>query len=249
MSIIALLTTILTITINALANILPINGYNTGELSDMYPNLFVPAGITFSIWALIFIMLIVFSLVYIYLQFRLKKKHHKLLSLFILTNVLNISWILAWHYLMVLLSVVIMVFLLITLIFLYYETNKYNYNLGYRIFVKGTVSIYLGWISIATIANITAYLVSINWSGWGIPELIWTIIMLLVGLVLTLAFTYYQRNLLYNLVIIWAYAGIIIKRVETDFSSTYPIVVTASISILVILFYTYKRFSKKVNLY
>ncbi len=249
MSIIALLTTILTITINALANILPINGYNTGELSDMYPNLFVPAGITFSIWALIFIMLIVFSLVYIYLQFRLKKKHHKLLSLFILTNVLNISWILAWHYLMVLLSVVIMIFLLITLIFLYYETNKYNYNLGYRIFVKGTVSIYLGWISIATIANITAYLVSINWSGWGIPELIWTIIMLLVGLVLTLAFTYYQRNLLYNLVIIWAYAGIIIKRVETDFSSTYPIVVTASISILVILFYTYKRFSKKVNLY
>ncbi len=249
MSIIALLTTILTITINALANILPINGYNTGELSDMYPNLFVPAGITFSIWALIFIMLIVFSLVYIYLQFRLKKKHHKLLSLFILTNVLNISWILAWHYLMVLLSVVIMIFLLITLIFLYYETNKYNYNLGYRIFVKGTVSIYLGWISIATIANITAYLVSINWSGWGIPELIWIIIMLLVGLVLTLAFTYYQRNLLYNLVIIWAYAGIIIKRVETDFSSTYPIVVTASISILVILFYTYKRFSKKVNLY
>lgn len=249
MSIIAFLTTILTIVVNALANILPINGYNTGELSDMYPNLFVPAGITFSIWAVIFIMLILFSLVYIYLQFRLKKKHHKLLSLFILSNILNISWILAWHYLMILTSVLVMVGLLVTLILLYYETNKYNYNLGYKIFVKGTVSIYLGWISIATIANITAYLVSINWSGWGIPELIWTIIMLIVGLTLTLTFTYYQRNLVYNLVIVWAYAGIILKRVQSDFSSTYPIVITASLSILVILFYTYKRYSKKVNLY
>lgn len=249
MSIIAFLTTILTIVVNALANILPINGYNTGELSDMYPNLFVPAGITFSIWAVIFIMLILFSLVYIYLQFRLKKKHHKLLSLFILSNILNISWILAWHYLMVLTSVLVMIGLLVTLILLYYETNKYNYNLGYKIFVKGTVSIYLGWISIATIANITAYLVSINWSGWGIPELIWTIIMLIVGLTLTLTFTYYQRNLVYNLVIVWAYAGIILKRVQSDFSSTYPIVITASLSILVILFYTYKRYSKKVNLY
>ncbi len=249
MSIIAFLTTILVIIVNVLANILPINGYNTGEVSDMYPNLFVPAGITFSIWILIFLMLFFFSLVYIYLQFKLKKKHHKLLLLVISSNFLNISWILAWHYLLILPSVIIMILLLINLILLYFESKKYNYNIGYKIFIKGTISIYLSWISIATIANIATYLVSINWNRWGISEIIWTIIVLLFALLISLTFTYYERNFLYNVVVIWAYAGIILKRVQTDFSSTYPIVITASVSILIIIFYTYKRLRKKVNLY
>ncbi len=249
MSIIAFLTTILVIIVNVLANILPINGYNTGEVSDMYPNLFVPAGITFSIWILIFLMLFFFSLVYIYLQFKLKKKHHKLLLLFISSNFLNISWILAWHYLLILPSVIIMILLLMNLILLYFESKKYNYNIGYKIFIKGTISIYLSWISIATIANIATYLVSINWNRWGISEIIWTIIVLLFALLISLTFTYYERNFLYNVVVIWAYAGIILKRVQTDFSSTYPIVITASVSILIIIFYTYKRLRKKVNLY
>jgi translocator protein len=107
------------IMINVLANTLPINGYNTGQLSALYPNLFVPAGITFSIWGLIYISLILFG----YGLYKLKNIDSvifkKLSILFIISNLLNGGWLLAWHYKLIELSLIIMIALLWTLIRLY----------------------------------------------------------------------------------------------------------------------------------
>ncbi len=204
------------LTMNALANILPINGKNTGELSDQYPNLFVPAGITFSIWGFIYILLLFFVVYQVYAAF--SKREVTLLnsfagSLFGLTCILNSLWILAWHYEYILLSVVVMLGFITALILLYRITDKTRPDsLFARFCVKVPISVYLGWISIATIANLTALLVSFNWSGFGIPESIWAVVMIGAGALLATLMLIKRGDIAYSLVVIWAFTGIIIKR-------------------------------------
>ena len=146
-------------TLNALANILPINGYYTGQLSDMYPNLFVPAGVTFSIWGLIYIALILFIVGMYKLKDVDEAKYLKLSLLFAASNVLNGCWILAWHYRFVLLSLIIMFVLLVVLIqiFLVVKAIKTKLPTVAKKFISRATSLYLGWISVATVANVTAF--------------------------------------------------------------------------------------------
>ena len=228
------------ITANFLANYLPLNGYNTGELSAMYPNLFVPAGITFSIWGVIYLFLLGFI---IYqskgLINRLNKSPNFVNDigwLFFISSLANIAWILAWHYLMVFLSLIFMIILLFSLIGIYLRLNiGENYFTGAKkFFVNIPFSLYLGWITIATIANITAWLVSINWSGWGLSEVTWTIIVLIVGVIITILNSLNRTDSIYALVVIWAYTGIIIKRYQAD-PRYMSIIVTAAIGILIII--------------
>lgn len=228
------------ITANFLANYLPLNGYNTGELSDMYPNLFVPAGITFSIWGVIYLFLLGFI---IYqskgLINNLNKSPGFVMKigwLFFISSIANIAWIFAWHHLMVFVSLIFMLILLISLIGIYLrlDIGKNNFTGVKKILVNIPFSLYLGWITIATIANITAWLVSINWSGWGLSEVTWTIIILIVGVLITILNTLKRTDSIYALVVIWAYAGIIIKRYQAE-PRYMSIVLTAVIGILVIL--------------
>jgi hypothetical protein len=219
--IINLLLFVAMITANALANALPINGFTTGELSDMYPNLFVPAGVTFSIWGLIYLLLLVFIINQTVAAIN-KKASANLLSplatwAFALSCLFNALWIITWHYRLVFLSVVVMILLLMTLIYLVKRMDKENIDsLWARFAIKLPFSIYLGWISVATIANITALLVHWNWNGFGIPENIWTIIMIGAGTVLSILFLYRRADIFYSLVVIWAFYGIIIKREASE---------------------------------
>jgi hypothetical protein len=207
--------------VNALANILPINGKNTGELSDHYPNLFVPAGITFSIWGVIYLLLLIFNIY----QFVAAKNEdparfkfiQNISLIFFLSCILNGTWIFAWHYQQVDISLLIMVMLLISLIMIYrvLGIGKSGAGKAERYLVHLPFSIYLGWISVATIANVTAALVDAGWGRWGMSEEFWTMAMLFAGTILAIIMAFMRRDIFYGLVIIWAYSGILIKHIIT----------------------------------
>jgi hypothetical protein len=215
------------IVMNFLANYLPINGKTTGQLSDQYSNLFVPAGITFAIWGLIYVLLLGLIVV----QFSESNKETvKLISWFFAVSCLfNALWIVAWHYEKLPLSLLFMVGLLVSLIIIVNKLHDYPVGL-----VKATFGIYLGWICIATIANVTAFLVSISWGGWGISNEIWAIIMIGVGSVITVLAIINLNNPFIGLSVVWAFIGINLKR-SGDFKS---IVMAAFFGIIVVGVFT-----------
>lgn len=219
------------IAVNFLANALPIAGRNTGEVSDSYPNLFAPAGITFSIWGIIYLLLATFVVVYL-----IKKNNNnrnlweKVSKLFILSSLANIAWIFCWHYGLISLSVVLMLVILISLIIITDSLNKEKLNTKEQIFLRLPFSIYFGWITIATIANISALLVSLSWNGWGIAPSNWMIVILLVGSFIGIIRALKDNNVPYILVFIWAYFGIWFKHVSTSgFNEQYPIVINTTL--------------------
>ncbi|MEZ4685417.1 MAG: hypothetical protein R3B47_04955 [Bacteroidia bacterium] len=200
------------LTMNTLANALPLYGRTTGELSDLYPNLFVPAGFTFSIWGLIYLLLIAF----LAHQFLTRAADGLMVALapWLLFNLMmNGLWIIAWHSLQIELSVVIMLGLLISLV-------QLNIRLRWRKavapnsekwLVRLFISIYLGWISVATIANVTALLISMGING-GSMEVGLTVAMILSATILGLLFIWLRGDWPYALVIAWALFGIYSKR-------------------------------------
>ena len=196
------------IVINALANILPLNNQTTGEISNRLPVLFTPAGYVFSIWSVIYVLLIVWLVG----MWKKSKQHDaaysKRSTLFIISCILNIAWIYLWHYEEFLLTVVVMIGFLITLILLY-KTYSVSDNL---ITSRLPISIYLGWISVATIANISYVLTYYEWDGWGLSDPLWAVIMMTIGAALALHIRYHHFDIAYVLVFIWAFVGIAVRN-------------------------------------
>ena len=209
---------LLVLVVNALATLLPINGQTTAAVSDAYPVLFTPAGYVFSIWGLIYLLLIAFVL---YQAMPHQKTNPLLVAIggfFVLNCLLNAGWIFAWHYNQILFSVLIMILLLISLIIIYLRITKIPkpINKQDRWFVKLPFSVYLGWICVATIANISIALYSINWGGWGLGAVSWTIIMLTVGSVLALYMVLDRNDRAFALVFVWAFIGIYVNQQEFE---------------------------------
>jgi hypothetical protein len=204
------------IAVNALANILPINGYNTGQVSAFYPNAFVPAGFTFSIWGVIYLLLLSYTIGFTY--YSLKQEQFpkvfafikRINNYFLLTCVFNMSWILAWHYLQIELSVVIMLLFLITLIQLFLKSNPMAGALTttQKFILQSPFIVYLGWISVATIANITALLVAYKWNGFGMTPVYWSAAMILIAIVLAVFMLLKFKAVPFALVVAWALWGI-----------------------------------------
>jgi benzodiazapine receptor len=198
------------LTINALANILPINGLNTGEVSALYPSLFTPAGITFSIWSVIYLLLIGF----IILQWRNSDAYifAEVSQLFWLSCLLNLGWILSWHYLQVSMSVTLMLLLLLTLAQLFLKVRKISLTKPeQKIFIRLPFTIYFAWICVATIANISTLLVSNNWDGGFLSAPVWTIVMMIIASLLALYIMNKYRAPVFALVIVWALFGIFMR--------------------------------------
>jgi hypothetical protein len=205
------------IVINYLANALPFNNKTTGQISDLYPNLFAPAPITFSIWGLIYLSLAVY-LIYqwgIFKKDKNKKNNNKLFDkiniYFIISSLANILWIFCWHYDLIGLSVIAIISILLLLIKIVNVLRKEKFSSLEKVLVSLPFSIYFAWIVIATIANITVFLVSINWNGFGLTDKYWTIIMLVVGAAIGIIKSIKDKNIFYNLVFLWAYFGIWLK--------------------------------------
>lgn len=240
--IITTITFLIMIIVNVLANTLPINGVTTAEISDAYENLFTPASITFAIWGLIYFLLACYTLYQLGL-FQGKDSHiktdllEKIGVIFSISSIANSIWILLWHYDFIGITVIVMIIILLCLIMIVTEISKYKLTFREQFFIRLPFSIYFGWITIATIANITTFLVSIGWNGFGISDVIWTIIILIVGVIIS-AFTIIKfKDIAYGLVIIWAYMGIYIKHTSVNgFAGQYPsIITTVVISIAVII--------------
>ncbi|MDD4382282.1 MAG: tryptophan-rich sensory protein [Candidatus Dojkabacteria bacterium] len=189
--------------VNILANAIPINGMTTGELSDAIPIYFVPAGYVFSIWGLIYLGLILYT----FLMFKKYENFDKKISLWIVIGSLaNAGWIFLWHYQLVYSSVILMLVLLASLIAIHLEINKEKVSIWKRI----PFNIYLGWISVASIANISAALYLANWNGFGISGEIWSAIMIVIACGLGILAAV-KKNIAYTLVILWALIGILVK--------------------------------------
>ena len=221
------------VVMNYLANALPLNGKTTGAISDAYPNLFVPSGITFSIWGVIYILLMVFCVV----QFT--TPHQAAMTsigwLFGLSCIFNALWIVAWHYDRLPMSLILMACLLISLIWI----NIFIRDLPSGL-IKAAFGIYLGWICIATIANVTALLVNYNWNGFGIPEATWAVLMIAIGTIIVAFAIWRLDNPYIGLSVLWAFIGIMIKR-QSDVRSIFISAAVAMVLVAVVLVLAFLR--------
>ena len=222
--------------VNILSNVLPINGLTTAEISNAIQIYFVPAGYVFSIWGVIYLGIVIY-LISMFTNFT--KEDMAIAPFVIASSLANTIWIFMWHYQLIYLSVIFMLVILASLIVVALKLNKPEVSL-----VKKTpFNIYLGWISVASIANIAGALYTANWNGFGISPEIWSAIMLVIATGLAVL-ALIKKNIAYSLVILWAVIGIVLK-----FQGVSNIVaITATLSVIVlILFMGYKLFKKTNN--
>lgn len=226
------------IVVNALSILLPLNNLTPQQVSDSYPNLFAPAGITFSIWSVIYVLLALF-VVYQWGAFNRGSKisedtWRRVRSLFMINAAANMGWLFAWHYKQITLSVIIMLILLLTLIRIVTLLNHQSLSTKDYLFIRLPFSVYFGWITIATIANITSWIVSLNLSFFQDRQVFWTILVLIIGLVIAAATILRNRDIPYGLVIVWSYYGILLKHQSPEgWNNQYPTIKTTLILCIV----------------
>lgn len=209
-----LVAVLIALTVNTLASALPLNGQNTGEISDRFAVYFVPAGYVFAIWFFIFVGWIAFA-VYQFLPAQKENPRlRKLGYLFAVSNLVNAAWLFAWHYNLFGLSVLIMLALLGLLIASYLRLNvNCSHAKGAEWWsVDLPFSVYLGWITVATVANITDWLYLVEWNGFGISAPVWAVIMIAVASLLGVLMTVTRRDAAYLFVLVWSFVGIAVKQ-------------------------------------
>jgi len=223
---------VLTIVVNSLAGgTTLIGGRLTAVVSDSNPTLVTPAGYVFSIWGIIYILLGAF-VIYQALPRRSNRGFaEKIGWLFVLSSIVNIVWIFFWQFEYLVVSVVLIFLLLATLIAIYVRlgVGKSKVGLDDRLAVHLPFSVYLGWITVASIANVATALVSLNWDGAGISPVIWAILVVAVALVITTLMLITRKDIGYSLVIIWAFVGIAAKQ-----SGNQTIVLLTEISAVIV---------------
>lgn len=215
--VINIVTTLAVITINILANALPINELDTGQISDRFDIYFVPAGYVFSIWGLIYLGMIAFT-IYQALPSQRDNPHVGRIGLwYAASGVANIGWIFLWHYLQFPLTVPFIVFLLVSLIaiFLILWNGRRQLSGADRWAIVIPFSVYLGWASVATVANATQLLYFLEWGGWGISPEAWAVIMLIVAAAIAGLMALRHASIPYLGVFVWAYIGIAVKHWDT----------------------------------
>ena len=209
-----ILAIVLALAVNVLATTLPLNNQSTAEISDRFLVYFVPAGYVFSIWGIIYLGWIAFA---IYQAQPAQKENPRLRNLgylFALSCLFNAAWLFCWHYNLFGLSVLVMLTLLSLLIASYLKLNvgKTSVSNIEKWSVDIPFSIYLGWITVATVANVTDYLYLLNWNGFGLAPQVWAVIMLIIASALGFVMTFTRRDSGYVFVLAWSFAGIAVKQ-------------------------------------
>lgn len=220
--IVVLIAMLATITVNALANALPINGQTTGEISDRFEVYFVPAGYVFSIWGVIYLGLLAFAIYQLLPAQRENPRLRKIGGWFVLGALANSAWIFLWHYELFPGTLLAMLVLLASLIaiYLHLDIGRAPVRGVEKWLVDLPFSIYLGWITVATIANVTSLLDYLGWGGWGISGQVWAVIMLAAGVCVAGAVHLTRTDAAYMLVILWAFIGIAVKHSEASLVAT-----------------------------
>lgn len=212
------ITTLATIAVNALANILPIAGRLTGEISDGFPVLVTPAGYVFAIWGVIYVGIVGYA-VWQSLPAQAANPRAQAVALpVVVGNLANLVWILLWHYLWIPASLVAMLVLLASLIVTYLRLRASGRRgaarpaLGERVWARGTFSVYLGWITVATVANVTIVLYDVGWGGGVLPAQVWAAVVLVVATALGVRMLVRHADLAYAAVLVWAFVGIVVMQ-------------------------------------
>jgi len=201
------------VVVNALANILPLGGVTTGEVSDRYPSLFTPAGYVFSIWGLIYLLLGVFA---VYQALPAQRDNPRLVRLgylFVISCAFNVAWLFAWHYGQIALTMLLMLGLLVSLILLYerLEIGKTKVSRREALAVRLPFSVYLGWITVATIANVSVLLIDLGYTGgWLAP--LWALVAIAAATAIGLLVLGRRGDVPFVLVLVWAFIGIATKQ-------------------------------------
>jgi len=215
---------VITVAVNGLAVALPLNGLTTGEISDRFPVLVTPASYVFSIWSVIYVLLAAFT---IWQALPRNRTHRTLRSIGYLPAVaggLNALWVVLWHFELFGLTVPVMVGLLRTLITLHLTLREARAARGAaRWLVALPFSVYLGWSTGATIANISQMLYWAGYRGEPLGEPLWAVIILATGTAIAALMLVREKDWAYGLVIIWAYVGIAVKQDD-------PLAVVASLA-------------------
>ena len=225
-----------TLAINALANILPINGLRSGDVTSQFPVLFVPGAYVFAIWGVIYAGLIAFAIFQALPSQRENPRLRRTGGLFAVASLANSAWIFAWHYQNFPLSMLFMLLLLGALIGIYLRlgTGRTRVTPAETWAVRVPFSIYLGWITVATIANASQLLYVQGWDGWGIAPVTWTIIMLAAAVVVAALVAVTRRDVAYLAVPVWALTGIAIRQAPTPAVSLAAWVATGIVAVLLI---------------
>jgi len=245
-----LISVLFALILNYLAVVLPINNKTTGELSDQYDNFFVPAGFTFSIWGLIYLLIIAFSIYTVVESFsndaRMASLIQRLSGWFIVGNLANGLWLVFWHYEWVVLSLIVMLVILFNLLDMYY-TLEYEIpnTLMINVCLTLPVSIYLAWITVATIANVTASLVSVQWDGGFWHPSTWAIGLICLSVFLGVYMIYKRQDQLFALVIAWALFGIVAKRTAAGDPHSLDVAKVAQYGYTLLLIYAILTFIGK----
>jgi hypothetical protein len=208
------ITLLVTLVANGLATGLSLGGRTTGQISDSFPVLFTPAGYVFSIWSVIYTGLIAFTIYQALPSQKSNPRIERIGPWFIISNLLNTAWIFLWQYGYFTLTLFVMLPLLFSLAMIFRRLNQGGESVkrSENWLVNIPFSIYLGWISVATIANFTITLYNLGWTGGGIPQELWAIAVILVAILLGLFMTLRQKQIAFPLVLIWAFIGIAVKQ-------------------------------------
>jgi len=223
---------IVTLVVNGLAgSTTMLGGVSSADVSDMYPTLVTPAGFTFAIWGVIYALLLLFVVYQALPKNRDKPFISKIGLFFALSSVCNVCWLFLWHYNFITYSVVLMLTLLASLILVYLrlDIGRATVSLKEMAFAHLPFSVYLGWISIATIANVSVALTAAGWDGFGIEVSTWAVAIICVALLLSLAMLATRKDIMFCFVVVWALAGILVKQ------SVYESIVLASETGIVLL--------------
>jgi hypothetical protein len=211
--IIVVLSILVTISINILADALPINGLNTGQISDTFQVYFVPAGYVFAIWGIIYIGLIAYA---VYQALPAQRENPRMQATgwwVVLGGLANSMWIFLWHYELFVGTLGAMLILLATLIAVYLRLGigQTKVSVGETWAVRVPFSIYLGWITVATVANVSDVLDFLKWNQFGISAAAWMVVGLVAVLVIAGLMNFLRCDVAYGVVILWALAGIAVK--------------------------------------
>ncbi len=237
-SLVALVGFIAMVVVNFLANALPLNNVTTGAVSDSYGNLFAPTGLTFAIWGVIYLLLGGYTLYQLKASqdYDLSDKVTKINKYYIVSSIANTLWIFAWHYRIIFATLILMAVILVSLIRIALILKDERFDARDNILVRIPFFVYFGWITVATIANVTVFLVSLGYQGYPLSQELMTAIILVVGAAIGLGATVKYRSFFYNAVLVWAYIGIGIKHLASSgFDGQYPIVLGSLVLSFVII--------------
>ena len=246
LSILNLISVILVIAVNYISQIMEFNGTTIGEISSRYVNLFTPASYAFAIWGIIFLALLAYGIFQARRAFFSEKESLFIEQTgywFVLANILNCCWVFAFVYNYTGLSVLIMFGILISLIKIILNTNmeRWDAPISTIAFVWWPICIYSGWISVASIANISAYLSKLNWNGGILSEQAWTIGMIVVAIILNLLMIWKRNMREFALVGIWALFAIYIRHEGSYNSIAYTALIGCIILFLAISAHAFKN--------